>query len=308
MWRPATRMAVAGYGRGVEPGSASRTAVLVTQCRAAAHGRLAPGRFSDPMARELLRADEAAVVDAVQAGARPRGLGDRLLYEVVRASSVVLVARTILIDDAIAEAANPQVVVLGAGLDTRAWRLGALAGVSVFEVDHPASQADKQERIGRRRLVARSVRFVPVDFATDSLDTALAGAGHRAERPTTWVWEGVVMYLTRAQVVATMAAVAERSAPGSRLVVNYEERSLSSRAGMAVFGGLSRLARRRSATAGEPRRSAWSPSAMAALLTDHGFDVGADEDLLSAATRLGLEPEARRHLAASRVAVADRPA
>lgn len=292
----------------VEEGSASRTAVLVTQCRAAADGRLAPGRFSDPVARDLLRADELEVVEAVRNGARPRRLGDRLLYEVVGASSVLLVARTVLIDEAIAEAANPQVVVLGAGLDARAWRLAALAGVSVFEVDHPASQADKRERIGRRRLVARSVRFVPVDFTRDSLADALVGAGHVVEWPTTWVWEGVVMYLTRAQAAATTAAVAERSAPGSRLVVNYEGRSLSSRAGIAVFGGLSRLARRRSATAGEPRRSTWSPSTMAALLADHGFEVSADEDLLSAATRLGLEPEARRHLAASRVAVADRPA
>ncbi|MEZ5408541.1 MAG: class I SAM-dependent methyltransferase [Acidimicrobiales bacterium] len=290
----------------MEEGSASRTAVLVTQCRAAADGRLAPGRFSDPVSRELLRPDEVVVVDAVRSGSRPRRLGDRLLYEVMRASSVLLTARTILIDEAIEEAANPQVVVLGAGLDARAWRLAALAGVAVWEVDHPASQADKRDRIGRRRLVARSVRFVPVDFAVDSLDGALAGAGHLAERPTTWVWEGVVMYLTRAQVAATMAAVGERSAPGSRLVVNYEERALSSRVGLAVFSGLSRLARRRSPTAGEPRRSSWSPSAMAGLLTGHGFEVGADEDLLSAATRLGLEPEARRHLAASRVAVADR--
>lgn len=291
----------------MEEGSASRTAVLVTQCRAAADGRLAPGRFGDPVARELLHADELAVVDAVRNGARPRALGDRVLYGLVQASSVVLVARTVLIDEAIAEVANPQVVVLGAGLDARAWRLAALAGVSVFEVDHPASQADKRERIGRRRLVARSVRFVPADFAHDPLGEALEGAGHLAERPTTWVWEGAVMYLARAQVAATMAAVAERSAPGSRVVVNYEERSLSSRAGMVAFGGLSRLARRRSPTAGEPRRSSWSPTAMAALLADHGFEVGADEDLLSAATRLGLEPQARRHLAASRVAVADRP-
>lgn len=293
----------------VEEGSASRTAVLVTQCRAAADGRLAPGRFSDPVARELLQADELAVVDAVRDGARPRRMGDRLLYEAIQASSVVLVARTILIDDAIADVANPQVVILGAGLDTRAWRLAALAGVSVFEVDHPASQADKRERIGRRRLVARSVRFAPVDFAVDSLDEALEGAGHVAERPTTWVWEGVVMYLTRAQAAATVAAVAGRSAPGSRLVVNYEERSLSSKAGLAVFGGLNRLARSRSPTAGEPRRSAWSPAAMGTLLDGHGFGVVADEDLLSAATRLGLEPDAgRRHLAASRVAVADHPA
>ncbi len=84
-----------------------------------------------------------------------------------------------------------QVVILGAGLDTRAYRFDELARATIFEVDHPATQAEKRRRAAR--LVARSRQiFVPVDFTVDSLDERLATAGHDAGAPTVWIWEGVV--------------------------------------------------------------------------------------------------------------------
>jgi len=102
-----------------------------------------------------------------------------------------------------------------------------LADVEVFEVDHPASQRDKRSRVGDLQPLAKSVRFVPVDFTRDRLDTAVASAGHRPEEATTWVWEGVVPYLSRAEVAATVQAVSGRSTAGSRLVVNYQSPALS---------------------------------------------------------------------------------
>src|SRR5690349_13811189 len=119
--------------------AASRTAVLVCQGRAAADGRFAVGRFADPTAVSLLRPGEREIVQWVRDGAVPRQWQQRVDYETVRASAELMVPRTVVIDDAVRERPTPQTVILGAGLDGRAWRLPELAGVPVFEVDQPAS-------------------------------------------------------------------------------------------------------------------------------------------------------------------------
>ena len=117
-------------------------------------------------------------------------------FERLRAVAEVMVPRTLAIDEAVTAKLSSQLVILGAGLDGRAWRLKELADVDVFEVDHPASQADKQSRLGRLEPTARSVRFVPVDLSRDSLGDALTAAGHDRTIGTTWICEGVVSYLT----------------------------------------------------------------------------------------------------------------
>lgn len=285
--------------------SASRTAVLVCQGRAAAHGRIAVDRFSDPIALELLRNGERAVVEQVRAGSPPRGWRQRLDYELVAATAEAMVPRTVAIDDAIRARPGSQLVILGAGLDARAWRMPELATTTVFEVDQPASQRDKQDRIGSLDPVAATVRFVPVDFGRDRLDAALAAAGHDRGQPTTWVWEGVVVYLTREQVRAGLELIRSRSAPGSRLIVNYQQPSIIAVAGRWLMRSVSRPARRQDPLAGEPRRSAWTPRAMANLLGNHGFRVSGDDDLLSLAERLPIEVRHRRSLRDGRVLVAE---
>ncbi len=133
--------------------------------------------------------------------------------------------RTLAIDAAlqawIASHRNAQLVILGAGLDARAWRMTSLEHTTVFEVDHPATQAYKREQIASRPPTARDVRFVAVDFARDFLDTALAHPGHDVAQPTFWIWEGVTMYLPRAAVEDTLARIDQRSAPGSAIALTY---------------------------------------------------------------------------------------
>jgi methyltransferase (TIGR00027 family) len=281
---------------------ASHTAVLVCQGRAVADGRFTPDRFADPTAITLLREEERAEVQRVREGKPPKDLASRMTYELIRGGAEIIVPRTVAIDEAILEHAAPQVVILGAGLDGRAWRMPALAGAYVCEVDQPASQHEKQDRAAA--LPAdRAPRFVPVDFGRDRLADALAAAGHRTGTPTTWVWEGVVPYLTRAAVAATVAEVAACSAPGSRLIVNYQSPSR--------FGGLVRrvigaLARRANPWAAEPWRSAWTADAMAALLSGHGFTVRRDADLLATASAIGSPHSQAVSLRNGRVAVADR--
>jgi methyltransferase (TIGR00027 family) len=276
------------------------------QGRAAAHGRIAPDRFADPYAMTLLREDERVAVQWVRDGTEPKELRERIGYGMVGACAEVAVPRTVAIDDAVRARPVPQVVILGAGLDDRAWRIRELIDVDVFEVDHPASQRDKQSRIGDLPPRARSVRFVPVDFGRDRLDSALASAGHRADGATTWIWEGVVPYLRRAEVARTVEAVSALSAPGSRLVVNYQSPALSATLGQWMVRALAALARQRSLWADEPRRSAWTAPAMAKLLATYGFHVTRDEDLLAFAQALPMEVRVSRSLKAARLAVADR--
>jgi methyltransferase (TIGR00027 family) len=280
--------------------------VLVCQGRAAAHGRIAPDVFADPVARPMLRPAERVPVDQVRAGARPDGAAARVGYEMVRAGAEAVVPRTVAIDAAVRSASAGQLVILGAGLDGRAWRMAELAGTEVYEVDHPASQQDKRTRVAGLSPVAGALHWVPADLTRDRLADALDAAGHRAGAPTTWVWEGVVAYLSRPAVEATVAGLAARSAPGSSLVVNYQAPSIAAGAGRIVARGMLALARSPGLWRDEPRRSAWTAAAMAALLSRHGFRVTGDEDTLTIAGRLPMTIRQRRSLASGRVATAVR--
>lgn len=209
-----------------------------------------------------------------------------------------MVARTVAIDDAVREAAHPQLVILGAGLDGRAWRMPELRDVTVFEVDHPDTQRDKRARVSRLTPASGDIRFVPVDFTRDGLDDALAKAGHDGARPTTWLWEGVVMYLTPADVEATLAVVARRSVPGSRLALNYHAPTP-----MRWIVGF--VVRR----LGEPLRSVFRPAEMAALLVKHGFVVVRDDGIPTISASLTSDRASQsRHTGHLHITVADRRA
>ncbi len=236
--------------------------------RAAAHGVTPVTKFADPTALALLPEDARARVVRMREGAPPAHARESMERAFLARRGQMMVARTVVIDDAVREAAAPQVVILGAGLDGRAWRMPELGQTIVFEVDHPDTQREKRARAAALPAVAREVRFVPVDFTRDDLDASLAAAGHDATRPTMWIWEGVVMYLTPAEVAATLAVISRRSAARSRLVLLYTCPAL-------MFRLVGLLVRR----VGEPFRSKFKPAAMRALLERHGFAVISDEGL-----------------------------
>lgn len=113
------------------------------------------------------------------------------------------------------------VVVLGAGMDTRAYHLARSSPIPVFEVDLPINIARKAATV-RRALGAQppSVRLVALDFDHDDLLSTLAGHGYRQDYRTFFIWEGVTQYLTETTVRATLAGL-RAVAPGSRLVFTY---------------------------------------------------------------------------------------
>ena len=282
----------------MKPGQESQTAVLVCMARAIGHDAPWAVKFTDPTALALLPDDARARVERMRAGAPPRGLRERIERRLGDRRARVMVARTIAIDDAVREAGSPQLVILGAGLDGRPWRMPELRDTVAFEVDHPDSQRGKRARLGALTPTARDVRFVPVDFERDRLGDALAAAGHDPGLATTWIWEGVVMYLAPDDVEATLAAVEQRSAPASRIIIAYHSPALVLRLVNLV---LSRL--------GEPLRSAYTAADMRALLAAHGFTVSHDENLPTIGEALSPDiSRATRVMKHLRIATADRRA
>ncbi len=135
-----------------------------------------------------------------------------------------VVARTCLIDDMIENSLNEpveQFVILGAGFDTRAYRLPQLRDVNVFEVDHPDTQAAKHEALRCRFTdLPNHVRFVPTNFKDRDLGTVMGDAGYRESARTFVLWEGVTNYLTEDAVDATLRWVS-RASPDTRLLFTY---------------------------------------------------------------------------------------
>jgi methyltransferase (TIGR00027 family) len=259
----------------MKEGRASRTSEIVCMGRAFAHGRFETSRFQDPVALLLLPEESRQKVTRLRAGASPRTLRGYVGRAYLERHSRVMVARTIAIDDVVREAASPQLVILGAGLDGRAFRMPELGDTVVFEVDHPDTQRDKVARTATLAKTAREVRFVPVNFERDDLGQALQAAGHDPSLPTTWLWEGVVMYLTTRDIEATLAVVRDRSAPGSVLNVLYHQPAKIT----TVVGFLLRRL-------GEPLRSSFSPDAMRKLLARFSLDVVRDESLAEIGAKL----------------------
>ena len=216
----------------MQRGIPSVTAAAVSLARGMASLPGAPGdQVGDTRMRALFSAPVARALDALGTiTARVPGA-----HAALRMASLGLVdhlaLRTAALDAELArELASEvtQLVILGAGLDARAWRMPELAACTVWEVDHPSTQPLKQARARGRSPLAREVRFVRVDFATERIDEALAAHGHDASARTLWLWEGVVPYLPHAAIESTLAAIASRSAPGSVLCCTYGTPELTS--------------------------------------------------------------------------------
>lgn len=135
-------------------------------------------------------------------------------------------ARTAFFDRVLTAALDDgvdQVVVLGAGYDGRALRFRT-PGVTFFEVDHPATQADKRARLAAAGASTEGITFVSADFTRPGLGEALARAGHDTTRRTLSLCEGVLRYLPESAVRELLGVIAARSAPGSRLATTISTR------------------------------------------------------------------------------------
>jgi methyltransferase (TIGR00027 family) len=141
----------------------------------------------------------------------------------------VQICRTRYIDEAVRSAVSDgmkQLVILGAGYDTRAYRLSGLEGIRVFELDLPAVQQDKEKKL-RAALhpLPGNVTFVPIDFDAQALEQVLVGTAFDPGRPAFFLWEGVTQYITEEAVRRTLAYIGKLT-PGSQLLFTYVLKSI----------------------------------------------------------------------------------
>lgn len=176
----------------------------------------------DDLAQSILPASQRTVVKAM--GWSPlRRLTIWAGERTVRGSWALILCRKRYIDDKLAAALGSidAVVDLGAGMDTRGYRLAHQSDIPFFEVDQPVNISRKADAV-KRAIGAQpaSVHLVPVDFEHDDLIAALTQHGFDADARTFFIWEGVTQYLTEGAVRATLSALQNVSA-GSRLVFTY---------------------------------------------------------------------------------------
>lgn len=257
----------------MEEARASHTALRVAMRRAAHQLADEPKVLDDPIALKVLGPRALA---RLQGG---EGTGDDRLSRALRA---FMAARSRYAEDELEQALArgvAQYVVLGAGLDTFAYRNPHAAGsLRVFEVDYPATQEWKRRQLAAAEIaIPPSVTFAPVDFERQTLAEGLRDAGFDREKPAFFSWLGVTMYLTGEAIDATLRFVASLP-PGGGIVFDYAvtRESLGFAEGMA----LDALAKRVEA-AGEPFRTFFDPQALEERLMRIGFrsveDLGADE-------------------------------
>lgn len=273
---------------------ASRTALGAALYRAAHQIRDFPPVFADPLALRIVGPEAERSLRS--------GAGEHATRAGLRAFVAV---RSRYAEDCLAEAHGNgvrQYVLLGAGLDTFAYR-GGLPGLAVLEVDHPATQAWKRARLAEAGIpVPGSVAYAPVDFEREPLGAALSRAGFDAARPAFLAWLGVTPYLARPSVIETLA-FAGGLAGGSEMVFDYSERAR----GEDPRGREHRDLAARVAAIGEPFRSAFDPAELAAELRRAGFSEAEDLGAEALDSRYlrgradGLSLRGRGHLVRARV-------
>jgi methyltransferase (TIGR00027 family) len=256
----------------------SRTAEYTALLRALADiGLTSAEGFSEPCAEKMLtpffRCLHKAAHLACNFGAT--GILRHLFGPVVD----LLAMRTLAIDQILLSATSKnttakiqQMVLLGAGLDCRPFRLPGMTEVIAFEVDHPASQQYKRSRTIGMTPLTRSSTYVAVDFEKDSLDQKLLAAGFDPKRASIWIWEGVVMYLSDTAMRGTLESISRLSAEGSLLVTEYREPTANMDFWQRYLDGLLKRC-------GEPQIGLRTKQTMSQELTKAGFTVISDEGM-----------------------------
>jgi methyltransferase (TIGR00027 family) len=293
----------------------SRTA-LVTSLMRAVHSRLDPAPILDDpwgdllvpkSARDTMRERILARMDpdARAAALRtPDSVVDNFLLSNAAYPGVILRSR--YTEDALKEAVDGgtrQYVLIGAGFDSFALRCPAFAdALEIFEIDHPATQVLKLQRIGTCGIaLSGSVHFIAADLAQEDLSAALARSPFRRDQPAFFSWLGVTVYLTREANLATFRAVAACGAPRSELVFSYVDQIEFAPGGVRSPDSESARA---VATMGEPYVSGFDPNQIAKDLGQAGLELVEDLDGRQMSERYGANaprPSATMHIARARV-------
>ena len=237
--------------------------------------------FTDHLAKNLMTAEEyVAVQGYILGGAQffepeidsaafqPKELLRRLVNVHIAPSPLCRAVYTEKSLKAATLTGAKQYVILGAGLDTFAFReTEFLSKYRVFEVDHPLTQADKKKRIARAGwTVPDNLAFVPVDFTKDSLTERLIAAGFDPSVKSFFSWLGVTYYLSAEAIDTMLSSLSKLCADGSSLVFDYPDENFFEAPEKRVQNTIMMAN-----AGGEPMQSAFSYSELEALLEKHGF-------------------------------------
>jgi methyltransferase (TIGR00027 family) len=257
----------------MKPNEPSRTALMIARQRAA-HQMLDHGSIlHDPFALKILREEEKGVLQSANK------------HPVASIGRLFTAARSRIAEDALSRAVGGgvrQIVILGAGLDTFALR-NPHGGVEIYEVDHPATQAWKRQRLAEAEIALPSwLTFMPVDFEGDDLGEKLAAAGFEQNAPAFFTWLGVVPYLTEEAIGRTLDFMS--SIQNSEVVFDYME---PPEAFSEELRQIEKARAEQLEKMGERSDSRFEPADMAAILGSHGFCDLEDIDFQEIVSRFG---------------------
>ncbi len=257
----------------MKPSEPSRTALMIARQRAA-HQVLDHGSIlNDPFAMKILREDEKDVLQF--ANQHPLASIGRL----------ITTARSRIAEDALSRAVERgvrQIVILGAGLDTFALR-NPHGGLKIYEVDHPATQEWKLERLAEAQIALPPwLIFVPVDFERDDVGEKLVAAGFQQNSPAFFTWLGVVPYLTQDAIGRTLDYMS--SVPKAEVVFDYME---PPEAFSEELRQMEKARAEQLEKIGERSASRFEPAGIAAILRSHGFCAIEDINFQEIASRFG---------------------
>jgi methyltransferase (TIGR00027 family) len=270
----------------VEGGKPSATALISAMFRAAHLLWDRPPRiFEDTLALRLTGCESESALKAqmVQIQAEvARATNPEFALTLRRYVTAAVVTRSRYVEDEVDHAVGrglSQYVILGAGLDSFAYRRPELANVlDIFEVDHPATQAWKRDRLRAAGVdLPANLSLVAVDFERDSLIDNLRMSGYRTDAPSLFSWRGVTMYLSTDAIFGTLRVVAAL-APGTEIIFEYiVPKDLVDEETQKVLAAAMAAAEAR----GEPQRSFFEPAQLAEQVRTIGFaevsDFGPDE-------------------------------
>jgi methyltransferase (TIGR00027 family) len=197
-----------------------------------------------------------------------------------------------------------QYVILGAGLDSFAWRrTDLMAKIELFEVDHPDTQEWKRQRMRVAALRSpANLHLVPIDFEKDQLQARMMEAGFDRNAPSIWSWMGVVVYLEVGSVESTLRAAADLAASGSRMLASYTVTSDLMDVDSREFDQLARAA---SAEGGEDHITALAPQEFEAIAREAGWRTADTVDISSFAAWFSGRDDGLTAASYERILIAD---
>jgi methyltransferase (TIGR00027 family) len=268
---------------------ASITALITAYCRAYHATHDSPKIFDDFLADQLFTAEEHAAFDQNLAGLLKVINPERAATNPDQATALactmqthngpITLSRSRYTEDRLTEMVDcgvRQYVILGAGLDTFAFRrTDLLEHLHIFEVDHPATQVLKHQRLAMLgQPYPPQLHFVPIDFLTERLSDVLRASAYDSQALSFFSWLGVTYYLTRESILDTLRDIATIAPKGSPIVFDYmaADAFLPGRAARRI-----QLMQAIAAQVGEPMQTGFDPLMLAAELERVGLRL--EEDL-----------------------------